>query len=377
MKYCQTCLQPDTRPDEHFRDDGVCSACVAASGAASIDWLERHHILEDLLARRTRRPGQLFDCIVGVSGGKDSLRQALYVRDKLGLRALLACLTYPPQQVTTIGVDNLSNLIEHGFDVVVCAPAPGTWRRAMRAAFLRFANFCRSTELALYSSVPQLALRYNIPLIFTGENQSLRDRRTLSDRPWDYNAARHMNTLAGGDMTWLFDEGFALKDVLPYRYPTVAEFDSAGLQIIDLGWFIGDWSNRDNGTFSCAHGLRIRAERIESTGDPLGISALDEDWVTLNQMIKYYKYGYGKVTDYVNEDIRMGRTRRKDAIPFVEQYDGTCADGYVESFCDFIEITVDEFWARVRASANPRLFDLAPDGTLRPRFKVGVGLSAH
>ena len=36
----------------------------------------------------------------------------------------------------------------------------------------------------------------------------------------------------------------------------------------------------------------------------VGSNTLDDDWVTLNQLIKYYKYGFGRVTDYMNEAIR-------------------------------------------------------------------------
>ena len=105
-----------------------------------VDWEERFEILQDLVKRFPRRPGQFHDCIIGVSGGKDSTRQALWVRDKLGLNPLLVCLTYPPEQVSERGVDNLSNLIELGFDVHVLSPAPETWRKLMAAAFRRFTN---------------------------------------------------------------------------------------------------------------------------------------------------------------------------------------------------------------------------------------------
>lgn len=374
MKYCKACLQPDTRPDDHFSEDRICSACVNFQNMHVVEWQERYEILEDILASYHRKPGQFFDCIIGVSGGKDSVRQALWVRDRWGLNPLLVSLSYPPQQVTQVGVNNISNLIELGFDTVIAAPSPDTWRRLMRAAFLRFSNFCRSTELALYSSVPQLAMRYQIPLIFTGENQNFRDRKTLSGKPWDYNDARNQNTLDGGNLSWLIESGFEINKLLPYVYPDVAQFKTGGLQIIDLGWFIGDWNNLENGTFSCARGLDIRMDTIDKTGDPLGVSALDEDWVTLNQMIKYYKFGYGKVTDYVNEDIRLGRLKRDEAVDFVENYDGVCADSYIESFCEFIDITVPQFWDQVRSSVNQKLFEIRADGTIRRRFKVGVGL---
>ena len=146
MKYCPQCLQPDTRPNARFTESGVCSACHYFAELKHVDWQERYEILQDLLDRYRRKPGQYFDCIIGVSGGKDSVRQALFVREKLGLRPLLACLSYPPQQVTERGVLNISNLIELGFDTVISAPAPETWRRLMRASFDRFTNRARSTE---------------------------------------------------------------------------------------------------------------------------------------------------------------------------------------------------------------------------------------
>src|SRR5258708_22475043 len=138
MKYCVRCLQQDTRPNALFTDEGICRACHYFAQLQSVDWQERYEILQDLLEAHPRRQGQYFDCIIGVSGGKDSSRQALFVRDKLHLRPLLACLSYPPQQVTPRGVDNISNLIELGFDLVMSAPAPETWRRLMRASFDKF-----------------------------------------------------------------------------------------------------------------------------------------------------------------------------------------------------------------------------------------------
>jgi N-acetyl sugar amidotransferase len=376
MKYCVRCLQPDTRPNSRFNAEGVCPACHYFSELQHVDWKERHEILEDLLEKFPKKPGQYFDCIIGVSGGKDSTRQALFVRDRLGLRPLLACLSYPPQQVTGRGVENISNLIELGFDVVVLAPAPDTWRRLMAASFDRFTNWARSTEMALFSSVPQLAIRYGIPLILWGENPGLQlgDLKTLGRTGYDGNNLRHMNTLSGGATEWMLEAGFSRPQLLPYSYPTEQEFEAHGLQIVYLGWFLGDWSLVNNAAYSCANGLEKRDDHVENTGDLFGVTSLDEDWVTLNQMIKYYKFGFGRVTDYVNEEIRLNRMTRGRGVQLVEQYDDSCAPSYIESFCGFIGITVDRFWEKVRASVNRDLFAVSPSGEITRRFQVGVGL---
>jgi len=374
MQYCKLCLQPDTRPNDFFTDDGVCVACNNYLNNEEVDYESRFEILAEIIEQNCHAPKQFFDCIIGVSGGKDSTRQALWIRDKLQLKPLLVCLSYPPQQVSQLGVDNISNLINLGFDVVLSAPAPETWRLLIKEAFYRFANWARSTEMALYSCVPQIALKYEIPLIFIGENQSFRDQKTIGSVGWQYKNLVAQNTLNGGDISWMLDAGFNNSELLPYLFPTTSEINSGNLQIVDLGWFIGDWDNQTNAMFSCANGLDIRTSSVADTGDPAGVSALDEDWVTLNQMIKYYKFGFGKVTDYVNEDIRLKRIEREEAIPVVRKYDGACSNYYIKSFCEYIEISVDQFWDHVKANVNPDLFKIDYKNKIVPRFEVGVGL---
>jgi len=375
MKYCKLCLQPDTRPNLVFNDEGFCPVCSYHQLYKSIDWMERYEILLDLISKNKRPPGQGFDCIVGVSGGKDSTRQALWVRDNLGLNPLLVSLSHPPQQVSQLGVDNISNLIELGFDLVYSAPAPETWRKLVRESFFKFTNWARSSELALFSSVPQMAIKYQIPLIFWGESPALQvgDMQAMGRNGYDGNNLRYSNTLSSGH-TWMEEDGFKSNEILPYIYPSVDEFDAANIQIICLGWFMGDWGLLENASYTCSAGLKIRAEKPEETGDLYGISNLDEDWHNMNQMIKYLKFGFGKVTEYVNEELKSGTMQRTRAIALVEKYDGKCSDKYIDSFCQYIDITHQEFWEHVHKAMNKDLFELNSSGGISRKFEVGVGL---
>ena len=375
MRYCLRCLQPDTRPNTHFSSLGICPACDYAEATRQVDWQERIDLLSAMFARRQRRPGQYHDCIIGVSGGKDSTRQALWVRDRFNINPLLVCLSYPPEQATDRGMDNLSNLIELGFDVVISAPAPATWRTLKRQGFERFTNSFRSTELALFSAVPQIALRYGIDLILWGENPALQlgDMKALGKTGYDGNNLRHMNTLSSG-LQWMLDAGHDRRQLLPYVYPQPEEFEASGLQIVYLGWFMGDWSLVNNASYSCAEGLKIRSDGVESTSDLYGVTALDEDFTPINQMIKYYKFGFGRTTDYVNEEIRLGRMTRERGVELVEAHDHACSADYISRYCEYLGISVDSFWCQVRAATNPQLFQIDGNGQIRRRFKVGVGL---
>ncbi len=376
MKYCTKCLQPDTRPNISFTSDGLCPACNYFSKLKDVDWQERYDILIDLIDKYAKKERIGHNCIIGVSGGKDSTRQALWIRDKLKLNPLLVCISYPPEQVTERGVDNLSNLIELGFDVRTIAPAPETWKKLMALSFSKFTNWCKSTELALFSAVPRLAIQYKIPLIFWGENPGLQlgDLKTLGKTGYDGNNLRYMNTLNGGGIEWIIEEGFNEKLLLPYLYPDINEFENANLQIVYLGWFLGDWSLINNGIYSSLNGLELREDCPDNTGDLFGLTALDEDWVTLNQMIKYYKFGFGRATDYVNEEIRLGRMTRENGIKIVEKYDGCCGKDYIKSFCKYINIEEEYFWNKVHDSLNKDLFELSKDGEIIRKFKVGNDL---
>ena len=375
MKYCKICLQPDTRPNTYFSDNQICPACNYFFLLKNVDWEERYEILHDLITKNPKRHGQYFDCIIGVSGGKDSTRQAIWLRDKLKLKPLLVAQSYPPEQITEVGVANISNLIELGFDVVINAPAPQTWRKLCKEAFLKFSNWCKATELALFACVPQMAIKYQIPIILWGENPGLQlgDLKTLGKNGYDGNNLRNMNTLGGGDLSWQLEIIKEKKYLIPFQYPSIKEFEDHKIQIIYLGWFLGDWSLIKNAMYSTSVGLDIRSDTVSETGDYWGVTSLDEDWVTLNQLIKYYKYGFGRVTDYMNEAIRNKQISREKAIQIVERFDDSCSDKYIKSFCEYINISEKKFWHIVTNNLNKNLFNIENKKIIK-KFKVGYGL---
>lgn len=369
-------MQTDTRPGIKFDANGICPACNYFETLKEVDWAARRQEIDEVVAfgKANNRSG--YDCIIGVSGGKDSTRQAFFVKEVLKMNPLLVCLSYPPEQVTQRGVDNVSNMIKHGFDCITINPAPGVWRKLMKKGFFEYTNWAKSTELALFSSVPRLAIAYQIPLIWWGENAALQlgDLNVMGKNGSDGNNLRKMNTLGGGDITWILNEEIQKNQVLQYVYPSAKEMEDANLRITFLGYFWKDWSLIDNGNFSALRGLDVRKEHPRDIGDPLGITSLDEDWVGLNQMIKYLKFGFGRITDYVNEDIRWGRMTREEAIALTEQFDGACSPKYIQSFCDYIGISYEDFWIQVDKSVNRDLFQKDSEGNWKPKFKVGFGL---
>jgi hypothetical protein len=132
---------------------------------------------------------------------------------------------------------------------------------------------------------------------------------------------------------------------------------------------MNDWTKQDNGLFAALRGLQVRSNHPSEIGDIIGVDSLDEDWVILNQMIKYYKFGFGKVTEIVSEEMRYRDMPRAKAIELVERYDGNCSEANIESFCDFLEISKEYFWEVVDGFVNKDLFEKV-NGKWKPKFKI-------
>ena len=158
MKFCKKCLTTNLRPNSSFNDSYICIACQHSINTSGKSFLSNLDTLKLMIQknRSRRKKHSKYDCVVGVSGGKDSTRQAQWVRDRLGLTPLLICCGYPPLQMTNIGANNLSNLISMGFDLEVFTPAPQSSEKLSLSSFKKFGNIVKSTELALFSMVPKI-----------------------------------------------------------------------------------------------------------------------------------------------------------------------------------------------------------------------------
>jgi len=344
MKICKKCVQPDTRPSIVFNEDGVCPACIFAEQSHEIDWSARRHGIEEIAEWGKKHNTSGYDCVIGVSGGKDSVRQAMFAKDELGLKPLLVCCTYPPEQVTRLGIRNLQNIVNLGFDLITINLSPQVWKRLLKNSFYRFGNLLKAAELPLYSSAPKTAIAYQIPLVFFGENPAITVGE-LAVKSVDGCAQRmkHANTIKDG-IGSVLESSIDSNEIYWYGYSTDDELALANLKIYFLGYYIKGFGKLENAQFAMEHGMEIRHDAPEETGDLTGHEALDNEFVDVNQMMKYLKLGFGKVTDQVAEEIRRGKLTREEGIELVKKYDGKCSKKTILKFCKYIGITIEEFW---------------------------------
>lgn len=363
IRLCAKCVNPSTRPNIGFDEEGVCPVCRYEESKAtrSIDWPARRRELAEICEWGRQNTHTTYDCIVTVSGGKDSLRQACYARDELGMNPLLVNCAYPPEQLSEIGARNLSNLIELGFDTISLTLNPQLWKRLMREGFTRFGNWCRSTEMALYAIPVHVAIAYQIPLIFYGENPAFTIGEKHGKLDGDASQLKKGNTIAGGPDA-LLPPDVTRQDSYFYYYPPDDDMEAARLRLIYLGYYMEDWSGRNNAAFAIARGLTVRTETPDMTGDLWGFSCLDEDYSIVNQFLKYVKLGFGRVTDQVCEAISSGAMTREEGLELVRKYDGRCDGAFIRRFCAYLEIREEDFWSVVERFRHEGIWKRGADG---------------
>lgn len=375
MKYCKSCLSTDLRPGAVFKD-GVCLPCRYSNSNDDVSSRAKLKILREKFknSRKKQKDKGSYDCIVGVSGGKDSTRQAHWVRDRLGLRPLVVCSGYTPKQMSDIGAHNLSNLFSMGFDVIIATPAPKTAAHLALQSFIKFGNVCKSTEMSLYSTVPRLAIDLGINTLFWGENNALQIGEAALEGvdEFDGNNLRNMNTLKSGGLDWLKDSVKTNYLAEHYIYPAMENFKKANINIFFLGPAWDDWSNESNATYAALQGLMLRPGEELQTGDLSNASMLDEEFTNINMMLKYFKFGFGRATDYVDDKIRSRLMQRDEAIKIVEKYDGICSDKIIANFCAYVGISNVEFWNIANQWVNQKLFIINKSDRPIRKFKVGI-----
>ena len=138
-----------------------------------------------------------------------------------------------------------------------------------------------------------------------------------------------------------------------------------------LGPAWDDWSMYTNAAYASLSGMFLRPDEEKFTGDITNASMLDEVFTNINMMIKYFKFGFGRASDAVNEGIRKGLFSRYDAIQIAKKYDGLCSDMIIDEYCKYIDISEKMFWKNIIKWTNKDLFSI--DGLKKPQAKFEVG----
>lgn len=363
LKYCIKCVMPNTKPDLHFDAEGVCDACRSAEVKEKIDWSKREAEFRGVIERYRVKDGSNYDCIVPVSGGKDSTYQTYMIKKVYGLNPLL--ITFAPTYPTELGRKNLQNCYTaFGVDHILFNKNPGVYKTMGLEAFRRVGDHEWPNHLGIFTVPIHVAVNYRIPLLIWGENSQLEYGGPATARQKPHLDRRWLEEF-GGLLGLRTDDllgvnGITKADLLPYTYPSDARLKEVGVTGLFLGYFF-KWDQRSQVEEMKKYGFSVK-EDGPIKGTYTNYENLDDGLVSIHDYFKYIKFGFGRATDHACLDIRNHRLPRPKAVELVKQYDGKLSYPVVEKFCAHFGITQKEFFEVVDRFTNKAIFRCDDDG---------------
>lgn len=325
MKYCKKCLLPDTKPDLFFNSDGICAACIAFLNRAKIDWLEREKEFKEILTRHKSK-GR-WDCIVPVSGGKDSTAQVLKIIE-LGFKPL--CITATTCDLSEVGRKNLLNIRNLGVDHVEYSPNPIIRRRLNLIGLQEVGDISWPEHVGIFTIPVRASVDFGVPLIVWGENSQNEyggPAASQVSKTLDRNWLEEFGGLLGLRVEDLVASyGFNESDLLLYHYPSDEALKLAGTTGVFLGHFF-PWDGLSNAIVSTAFGFNSKESHVE--GSLVNYENLDNYQTGIHDYFKYLKFGYGRATDLASTLIRRGILSRNQGLEIVKRLDGQYPHTYL------------------------------------------------
>lgn len=343
MQYCSKCVYPmmSAVPLE-FDENGICSGCQVSSQKVEIDWTERAEYLEELVEEYRSEDESNYDCIIPVSGGKDSWFQTYYVTKVLKLKPLL--ITYHGNNYLDVGLRNLKRMKEvFGVDHIFFSPSVETLKKLNRIAFKRMGDMNWHAHCGIFTYPVNMAAKLRIPLLIWGEHgyTDLGGMFSLNDLIEMTAKYRLEHAQRGYDwFDMVGEEDLKPQDLLWARYPSDEVLEEIGIRGIYLGNFV-EWDANKQTALMKELGFEESPEDFERTYRKM--SNLDDMHENgIHDYLKFIKFGYGRCTDHVCKDIRLGVITRQEGIERVRKMDHIKPRDLLR-WLKYVDMSEDEF----------------------------------
>lgn len=349
MRYCTRCVYPEITVNLDVDEDGVCSSCRTFEKFDKLTedfWAQRKKRFEEVVEEiMSEGSPDNYDCIIPVSGGKDSYYQAHVICKEYGLKPLL--VTYHGNNYLPEG-DYNRDLMRHVFDAdhMVFGPSVDVLKKLNRLCFKRMGDMNWHGHCGIMTAPIIAAVRYNIPLIIWGETAWDISGMHDPDDFVEFSArARHEHALRGFEWYDLVDDEtdpLTQKDMLWAKYPTDEEILRVGVRGLYIGNFFKWDPNRHTALIQKEYGWKARETPFERTYRQM--SNLDDRYESgAHDLLKFIKFGYGRASDHASKDIRTGHMAREEGVEMVRKYDHVVSSD-LQYWLEYVDMTEDEFW---------------------------------
>lgn len=368
IEFCKKCVMPNTRPGIQFDEKGVCEACNNFEKKEITDWDKRYNELEELCDKYRGCNGDGYDCAIAVSGGKDSTFQIYVMKELMGMNPLL--ISVDSWNWTETGKQNKENISESfGCDVLTFSLNKKIGKKMLLKGLKKLGSPTWYVDAAIYAVPVKLCIKMGIELLVYGENVNYEYGGSQKEETYSAKGIFGNDVVKPIDWNEWIEEGITMKDIYSIKQPSLDEMNKANLEPIYLSYFI-KWDTHHNYKVAKRHGFRhmehewVRENTIEN------YNQIDSSGYLINQWFKYPKYGHSSTTEMASRYIRAGKMSRDEAIYLVNERDHKLDQKILDDYCDFVGITIKEFWVLADKWYNTDLFEQDRFGVWNKKFKI-------
>jgi len=357
LNYCTNCVYPVNAVNLNLDEKGVCTSCKTAIAFEELKddfWEDRKKKFEKLISQYQKDDNSNYDCLIPVSGGKDSYYQAHVIANQYGLKPLL--MTYHGNNYLPEG-DRNRDLMRHAFDAdhIVWGPSVDVLKKLNKLTFKMMGDMNWQNHCGIMSAPINLAVKFNIPLIIWGETNWDISGMYSPDDFVEFSArVRHEHDLRGFEWYDMIEHGLKEKDMIWAKYPSDEEILEVGVRGIYIGNFFKWDPNKQTKLVMEKYDWKPAEQPFERTYRTM--SNLDDRYENgIHDLMKFIKFGYGRASDHASKDIRTGYMTRDEGIEMVKKYDAVVSSD-LYYWLEYVDMSEDEFWSIADTFRDPRVW---------------------
>ncbi len=354
LQYCVRCCIPQTQEGVIFDELGVCQACQSAEQKIHIDWSEREKVLRGILDDARAKAGNNYDCIIPISGGKDSTFQLHVLTQVYGMKPL--AVTFSHNWFSETGWYNLQNSLEQfNVDHVMFTPNRKLVNKLARHSLQGIGDSCWHCHAGVGAFPLQAAVRFNIPLLIWGESIAESSGRASYLNPvrkFDREYFTKVSAKLRPDQM-VRDDGensVSLRDLEPFQVPSAEDCERVGVHGIHLGDYIF-WDDERQTEF-VRDNYAWRETQVE--GSFKRYKSAECVMPGVHDLACYVKRGYGRSTFHASVDVRAGLLSRDEAWELIRANDGVRPEG-LDYYLQITGMSEAEFFATLEKHRRPEL----------------------
>lgn len=334
---CKTCLNMSNRPRIEFDEKGRCNACQwAEEKRTKVDWQSRQNKLINLLEDYRRCDG--YDCLVPVSGGKDSSYVAYNLKYKYGMNPL--CVTINPPVFFPEGETNLKNFTNRGFDLLALSLNPIIMQKLCRIGLINSGQPLLGWQIAVQTAVSRVAVSYEIPLIFYGEDGEVEYGGTTKNKnQMCYDIQFSKDIYLSGSFKFLDLIDHPKNELIQWTYPSDEEIQRIELKATHWSFF-EPWDSKRNAEVAIKEFGLVKRKTAKASYDEFAQN--DTPLYDLHAYLMFLKFGFGRATQDAGIDIRSGRMTREEGFEMVKKYDEIYPTQYINTYLEYYKISKEE-----------------------------------